>query len=145
MNVTWTNNLHRRALSMWYQASGTRALDAISPGNPIIMYSGSVAPDGWVLCNGGSGSPDMRNRFINCVGVGDATPGQANGNGTVQGVGTATSTGDHDHDNGDKCGGCDDASGYHAANGGTHAHTGTRSAVTWLPPYYALTFIMFTG
>jgi hypothetical protein len=32
----------------------------------IIMWSGSIAtiPSGWLLCNGSSGTPDLRNRFI---------------------------------------------------------------------------------
>jgi hypothetical protein len=32
----------------------------------IMMWSGTIAtiPSGWVLCNGSSGTPDLRNRFI---------------------------------------------------------------------------------
>jgi hypothetical protein len=32
----------------------------------IMMWSGTIAtiPTGWVLCNGSSGTPDLRNRFI---------------------------------------------------------------------------------
>jgi len=32
----------------------------------IMMWSGSIAtiPSGWLLCNGSSGTPDLRNRFI---------------------------------------------------------------------------------
>lgn len=33
------------------------------------MWSGSVIPDGWYLCDGENGTPDLRNRFI--VGAGD--------------------------------------------------------------------------
>lgn len=37
----------------------------------IMMWSGSIAtiPSGWLLCNGSSGTPDLRNKFI--VGAGD--------------------------------------------------------------------------
>ena len=40
------------------------------PSGCIVIWSGSVAsiPSGWVLCNGSSGTPDLRNRFI--VGAG---------------------------------------------------------------------------
>ena len=40
------------------------------PSGCILLWSGSVAsiPSGWVLCNGSSGTPDLRNRFI--VGAG---------------------------------------------------------------------------
>jgi len=39
----------------------------------IIMWSGSSIPDGWALCNGGSGTPDLRNRFIVGSGSGYST------------------------------------------------------------------------
>lgn len=30
----------------------------------IIMWSGATVPNGWQLCNGNNGTPDLRNRFI---------------------------------------------------------------------------------
>lgn len=30
----------------------------------IIMWNGTVIPDGWALCNGQNGSPDLRGRFV---------------------------------------------------------------------------------
>jgi microcystin-dependent protein len=40
------------------------------PSGTIVMWSGSIAdiPTGWVLCNGGNGTPDLRERFV--VGAG---------------------------------------------------------------------------
>lgn len=40
------------------------------PSGVILLWSGSIAsiPTGWVLCNGSSGTPDLRNRFV--VGAG---------------------------------------------------------------------------
>ena len=47
------------------------------PINGIIMWSGSVAtiPSGWALCDGTSGTPDLRERFI--VGAGGDNPAVA--------------------------------------------------------------------
>jgi len=53
------------------------------PTGGIIMWSGSVAsiPVGWLLCNGSSGTPDLRDRFLigagSTYGVG-GTGGSAN-------------------------------------------------------------------
>ena len=53
------------------------------PPGGIIMWSGSIGsiPSGWALCNGSSGTPDLRDRFV--VGAGStyavgATGGSAN-------------------------------------------------------------------
>lgn len=40
----------------------------IVPQGTITMWSGLTIPDGWALCNGSNGTPDLRNRFI--VGAG---------------------------------------------------------------------------
>ena len=41
------------------------------PNGAIIMWSGTVAtiPDGFSLCDGSNGTPDLRNRFV--IGAGD--------------------------------------------------------------------------
>lgn len=46
------------------------SLTGYLPSGVIVMWSGSIAsiPTGWLLCNGTSGTPDLRNRFI--VGAG---------------------------------------------------------------------------
>jgi len=59
------------------------AMSALLPSGVITMWSGSIVsiPTGWLLCNGSSGTPDLRDRFI--VGAGStyapaATGGSAN-------------------------------------------------------------------
>ena len=53
------------------------------PSGAIVMWSGSIAtiPSGWYLCNGGNGTPDLRDQFVvgagNAYAVGD-TGGSAN-------------------------------------------------------------------
>ena len=45
-------------------------VQAAIPSGVILLWSGSVAtiPSGWALCDGSSGTPDLRNRFV--VGAG---------------------------------------------------------------------------
>jgi len=59
------------------------------PNGAIIMWSGSVAtiPDGFSLCNGENGTPDLRNRFV--IGAGGSYAVGATGGGSA-----TTSVGD---------------------------------------------------
>jgi hypothetical protein len=54
----------------------------------IMMWSGTIAtiPSGWLLCNGSSGTPDLRNRFV--IGAFSDNAGVANT--TVTGSSTQT-------------------------------------------------------
>ena len=138
------------------------------PSGGIIMWSGSIAsiPSGWLLCNGSSGTPDLRDRFI--VGAGStyavaATGGSANAV-VVSHTHTATSTDSgHTHPFTASVNG---ATGYWAGAGAFQGYSGsqTPSASTTssgtanvtttvassgvsgtnanLPPYYALAYIM---
>jgi hypothetical protein len=60
-------------------AFATAAAFAAFPVGGIIMWSGSIAsiPLGWLLCNGTSGTPDLRDRFI--VGAGSTYAVNATG------------------------------------------------------------------
>ena len=128
----------------------------------IMMWSGSIAsiPSGWVLCNGSSGTPDLRDRFI--VGAGSSyNPGNTGGSADATLVshshfGTTDSAGVHSHTylgtevpggsgNGSRQG---ILSGRTTDSAGAHTHTfitsstGTSGVNANLPPYYALAFIM---
>jgi len=68
--------------------SGTPTWGSGFPSGGIIMWSGTIAtiPSGWLLCNGSSGTPDLRNRFI--IGAFSDTTGVAYT--TVTGANTQT-------------------------------------------------------
>lgn len=81
------------------------------PSGGIIIWSGSAAsiPSGWLLCNGASGTPDLRDRFV--VGAGSTYAVGATGGAATITLSTSdipshthtfsatTSTdGSHDHD-----------------------------------------------
>jgi hypothetical protein len=58
------------------------------PSGGIIMWSGSIAtiPTGWLLCNGSSGTPDLRNRFV----IGAYADSSGIANTTITGANTQT-------------------------------------------------------
>jgi microcystin-dependent protein len=146
----------------------------IVPTGGIIKWSGSVAtiPTGWALCDGTSGTPDLRNRFVigagSTYGVG-ATGGSANAIVVSHThTGTTASDGAHTHtlsgsytveDNNFSPGGAyplrensivrgtyTDTTTVQSA--GVHTHnfttdsTGSSGTNANLPPYYALAYIM---
>lgn len=39
-------------------------INALVPAGTIVMFSGATIPNGWALCNGSQGTPDLRGRFI---------------------------------------------------------------------------------
>lgn len=121
------------------------------PSGGIILWSGSVAsiPSGWLLCNGSSGTPDLRDRFV--VGAG-STYAVADTGGSVSVTlstsqipshthsfsATTNTTGAHTHTEqnyssngtGDGsgpgascCGGSIENSGVQTLSAGDHSHT----------------------
>ena len=84
-------------------------LNSPFPVGGIILWSGSLAtvPTGWLLCNGASGTPDLRDRFVVGAGNGYAV-GATGGAATValsianlpshnHGGATGTVSNDHTH------------------------------------------------
>jgi hypothetical protein len=67
------------------------------PAGVIVMWSGSIVsiPSGWVLCNGTSGTPDLRNRFV--VGAGSTYAVAATGGSADAIVVSHTHTGTTDN------------------------------------------------
>jgi hypothetical protein len=154
--------------------TGTPTWGSGFPSGGIIMWSGTIAtiPTGWLLCNGSSGTPDLRNRFI----IGAFSDDSGTAKTTV--TGSATQTGGtkdaivvshthtatvtdpgHNHTYETRTGTPPQSGNATACwNGVTSANTGTATTgITVanstegssgtnqnLSPYYALAFIMKT-
>ncbi len=110
------------------------------PAGTIVLWFGSIGsiPAGWIICDGGGGSPDLKNKFV--VGAGDTyavddTGGAANHNHPFTGDG-------HNHT---FPAGSDIAAGAgKLATTTTSLPTGTTDASSSLPPFHALAYIMKT-
>jgi len=145
-------------------------LSLIPPGT-IVMWSGSLSeiPDGWALCDGTSGTPDLRDRFILSVSAGENPGGIGGSHSQTLSVAnlpphthsfTTDPAGNHRHNV--KL--CKDGSpsssrqpssvsevanrDYYSEYAGEHTHSGTTNSTgsgtpfDVRPRYYKLAFIM---
>lgn len=104
----------------------------------ILMWSGAIVdiPDGWALCDGSQGTPDLRNRFIFGAG-GGSDPGDTGGSSQHN---HTFVDGPHQHQLDD---GTDIAAGDDFSDESDFVNVqGTTSTKNHLPPYYALAYIM---
>lgn len=132
-------NMFRVQMSAWYSAAGAISLSGVN--NFIGMWESLTPPQGWSLCDGTGGTPDLRDFFweLPTTDIGGASLG----NGRVTSSNVTNSAGAHHHIE-DDCNDCDNEQASHAVVGGAHTHTVTENSL-WLPPYYSLAFIQFTG
>jgi hypothetical protein len=151
------------------QVATTAFVRNIIPTGVITLWYGSIAniPNGWYLCDGGNGTPDLRDRFV--VGAGNiyavaATGGSADAV-VVQHNHTATSVvTDPGHEHLSNSIGLDNVTINFSGTGGldyntagtqltssnvtgitvatTTANAGVSGTNANLPPYYSLAYIM---
>lgn len=119
---------------------------AAVPQGGIILWSGAVAaiPDGWALCDGTKGTPDLRGRFV--VGAGSAYTVGATG-GEASHALTVDEMPRHSHGISlyqNKPGEYATTNAYPGPNqaNGMTAYAGWGSPHENRPPYYALCYIM---
>ena len=107
------------------------------PSGSITEWSGAILdiPDGWLLCDGNNGTPDLRDKFI--VGAG-LTFAVGNEGGSINHTHTLTCDGHlHDLTPGSSVGGGPNWAKYTNKS----FPTGTANAADTKPPYFSLAFI----
>lgn len=117
-----------------WNAEHTITEGALVPSGVIVMWHGLIAniPDGWVICDGNNGTPNLLARFVEGVATAGTNPG------TTGGAKAKTTTG-HTH-------------GINwipaGASGGVMLvntlKTATDSISDIRPPFYDIAFIMKT-
>ena len=110
------------------------------PTGIICLWYGSIhgIPDGWTICDGTAGTPNLTDKFI--VGAGGAYPVNATGGAVNHNHGF---TGDgHTHEMAP--GGAIGAGINWSAETDSNVATGTTDNGSSLPPYHALCYIMKT-
>ena len=143
---------------------GTASTGTIPIGG-IILWSGSTGsvPDGWALCNGSNGTPNLQDKFVVGAGSGyavDATGGSATvtlttaqmpqhnhgaANVTDKVVRTTGNTNGAPNLGGQYQGATHQLSMSNTVGGGGNTNIGSSQAHENLPPYYALAYIMRTS
>lgn len=134
-NVKLTAALKRRKLAMF----GGSVDYPIVPGM-IVLWDTGTPPAGWVVCDGTSGTPDMRDFFVEIASTGQE--GASAGDNTVAASSTTSNYG-HTHNTGDRTDGPIPITIYHTSSV-SHNHALTASQA-FTPPWYALHFIMKTA
>lgn len=136
--------------------NGTLNGIGLVPVKGIIMWSGSTVPEGWALCDGQNGTPDLRGRFIVGAGQGSGLSyyGVDYKGGEERHKLTVDEMPSHNHSYGFRGADIDDDwkaqnnlyslsysvkwnTAYTDYTGGDQSHENR-------PPYYALAFIMRT-
>jgi len=133
-SMSVTQNIRRAYLRAWTNASAEFELTP----NIIGMYESLTPPEGWVLCDGSNGTPNLRDHFI--IGSSSGNTGTITGNDTISGSGSSSTNGLHNHVGSFRFNVFSGIS-YHNTDENNHNHSISISQA-YVPPYYSLSFIM---
>jgi hypothetical protein len=135
-SLTATLNPLNRYMGLYKAA--TNNLD-IPNENLIGMWESQTPPNGWYVCDGTNGTPDLRDYFVKFVDD-DTNIGTASGSNSMTYSGGLSATPVHNHGF-SLYGSIFSTTVYHNTDFQMDTHTAS-STVTYIPPYYSLVFIM---
>lgn len=141
VNISRTNWFNYQALAPWW-IGGTSYSEYGGLG-VMVMWPSATAPEGWSICNGTNGTPDMRDRF--CLITPNTNYGGWSGGSWYPGfVGTTNNAGSHQHRSPLYPYAVPTSNHYHSNYLGneTHAFSDGR---WWAPKLWGIYWIMFTG
>ena len=131
-----TDNIYRYYMALYASASSEIAASEGMFG----LWESATPPDGWAICDGTNGTPDLSSRFI---GFNSSSKGSTAGTGNITTSGSLSNNGSHEHANGWASRGTI-ATSYHA-NSVTHGHSVGGLIEAFNPLYYTIIFIKCTG
>ncbi len=132
--VTVTDNIKRMYLGLW--TSATEEIGVVD--GMYAMWESATPPDGWSICNGANGTPDLVDYFI---GFDVSKLGVQDGDGKIT-ISATTNSKAHRHNWGTNSNGVNEP-GLHS-NGVGHYHV-VNTTVDFDPPHHTLIFIKYTG
>ncbi|MBI9092308.1 MAG: tail fiber protein [Desulfobacterium sp.] len=141
--VSVTNRLKTMLLSLWEASS--EKIDTAD--GMVAMWESDIPPVGWRLCDGTNGTVDLRDCFVR-GGAGGSESAFSSGDNTVDLAAiddTVTHVVNHGHVSGNAATTTISMIDlYHDDKEWTHQHTissAAKSNISWLPPYYSLSFV----
>lgn len=137
-NVAFSGTLNTKRIYVSAWTNAASEFDLVAGG--IAMWESATPPDGWNICNGANGTPDMRDYFVR-IGT-TANHGSVSGNNSVSWAASTSNYGSHSHVGPSV--GAYQTSGSHNSYSWNHTHNASGST-TVTQPYYALYFIRFAG
>lgn len=129
----------------YYDAANKGYVDSRLPAGVIVMWSGATVPDGWALCDGTNGTPDLRGRFVLGQSAAHAL-GSTGGSEEVALTVEQMPSHSHSYSYPSIMRSFQDTSGpysaYVSTKGNTTGSAGSSQPHPNMPPYYTLAYIM---
>ena len=137
-NLDYSDNSTNFASTKWVN----HLMSTFLPKGCIIMYNGTTIPDGWAICDGTNGTPNLIGKFIKASNVAGETGGsnqiQLTEENLPQHSHTITITTTNIQQGEEAIATIDNTSSVETSTG----QTGNGTPIEWEPSYYSLIYII---